>query len=163
MSFASIPIRSNGQDIDSSWFNTIRTAGIALSNNQVTISASLSNNQSSAADISGNALDRTIANAYRVNYMVSRVAAGGQAVRAVGEAFLTSNTTAGVDSWILQSDDYIFLPEASAAATTDIGFILSVRTDVGTEEGFLQYVTSDFPTFPTNKFNAILTPLGLDT
>ncbi len=62
MAFADIPVRENGQKFFADWFNTIRTAGIALESFLGTGfipqgTATIANGQAVAADVSGLLLD----------------------------------------------------------------------------------------------------------
>lgn len=75
MSFLDIPIRQNGQNVDSSWWNSIRSKLVAtlpgLSDESEEIP--LANNQSSYADVTGIILDSLAFRTYEVPYTVYRV------------------------------------------------------------------------------------------
>lgn len=75
MSFSDIPIRENGQEIDSSWFNTIRSMLVAIfpgAGSNISAPFTIANNQSSYADITGLLLDNTEATSWVLKYEIYR-------------------------------------------------------------------------------------------
>ena len=81
MSFSAIPTRSNGPAITATWFNSIRTAGIALENFLGTFtgltSFTIANNQSVAADVTGLLLDGASVKMAIIDYRIRRRTTGG--------------------------------------------------------------------------------------
>jgi hypothetical protein len=83
MSFADIPSRSNGPAITATWFNSIRTAGIALESFLGTITGlttfTIVNNQVAAADVTGLLLNSTNVKMAVIDYRIRRRTSGGGA------------------------------------------------------------------------------------
>jgi hypothetical protein len=88
MGFEEIPVRQNAaDDIDASWFNTIRTYLINIFPGVQTGGApfTLANNQSSLADITGLLLDKDTYTFYRISYRAQRSDATPSSHYEVGE------------------------------------------------------------------------------
>lgn len=75
MSFATITTRQNGQKVTYSWFEALKTAGVAIENFLgggflVETSFTVANNQSSAANVTGLVFDK---NSYKSAYIMATV------------------------------------------------------------------------------------------
>lgn len=83
MSFSDIPSRENGPAITATWFNAIRTAGIALESFLGTVtgltSFTIANNQAAAADVTGLLFNGTSVKMAIVDYRIRRRTTGGGA------------------------------------------------------------------------------------
>lgn len=81
--FTSIPVRANGDDILAGWFNQLRTAGVDLSTAVAVIISettfSLTNNQTSFADVTGLLISPTLYQSAEIYITVKRRTTGGGA------------------------------------------------------------------------------------
>ncbi len=102
--FLSIPIRNNGEEVDDSWFNTLRAAGVDLESYIGSFIAetgfNIVNNQSSPANINGLIFDSTTQGAAFIDYEIYRNTTGGGATKRkeVG-MLLVSYTPSGSPVW----------------------------------------------------------------
>lgn len=71
MDFSDIPLRLNGDEVDVSWWNSLRQAGIDLA---VTSSAAIADNQSSPASVTGLLFDSGTIKTVFIDYWVKRIA-----------------------------------------------------------------------------------------
>lgn len=138
-----IPIRANGQKIDSSWFNTIRSALISLlgtgtiDETQFTIA----DNQSSYASITDLVFSGATYASFKVQYTIYRFDGTSDERREVGT--LTASYSADADAWTysrridagvdaLGIDDSLFVTSAGQ---------VQYKSDSmgGTYEGYIRY------------------------
>lgn len=102
--FASIPIRNNGEEIDDSWFNTLRAAGADLESYIGSFIAetgfNIVNNQETPANITGLLFDALTQGAAFIDYEIYRNTTGGGATKRkeVG-MLLVSYTPGGSPLW----------------------------------------------------------------
>lgn len=147
MSFSSIPVRANGQDILYSWFNVLRTAGIAIeaflgSAFLGETSFTVVNNQSSAANVTGLSFSGASVRSFVVDYQIYRNTTGGGATE-----LAESGTLVGVYSTVAASWEM-----AQPSVVGDAGVELSI-----TAAGQVQYTSSNItgtPASSTMKFKA---------
>ena len=83
MSFSAIPLRENGPAITAAWFNSIRTAGMALESFLGTLTGlttfTIANNQSVAADVTDLVFNGTSVKMAIIDYRIRRRTTGGGA------------------------------------------------------------------------------------
>lgn len=75
MEFEDIPIREEGQNVNVSWWNSLRTAGMTTFGETT---AAIANNQSSAASITNLIFDNTLYRSAFIRYTVKRIATAVQ-------------------------------------------------------------------------------------
>jgi len=92
MLFADIPDRLNGQNIDFSWFNELKSAGVALEGSQTNIFV-LANGVSDQP-VTGMAIDKTVLNVVFFKYTIRRQSDIDEGRRTYGEliAFFENKT-----------------------------------------------------------------------
>jgi len=105
MAFSDIAVRTNGPAITATWFNAIRTAGIALESFLGSItgltSFTIVNNQAAAADVTGLLFNGTSVKIAIIDYRIRRNTTGGGATERVqgGSMVALYKPTAG--TWSL--------------------------------------------------------------
>jgi len=105
MSFSDIASRANGPAIEASWFNAIRTAGIALESflGSVTglTSFTVVNNQASAANVTGLLFNGTTVKMAIVDYRVRRNTTGAGATERVQGGSMVALYASTAGTWSL--------------------------------------------------------------
>lgn len=102
MAFSDIPVRSNGQEVDASWWNTIRQALVDTFESVSSASQNefgINNNESSPAEITDMVFDKDLKTTYVVLYDIYRRTSGAER-REVGYLFVTYKPTAA--TWDLE-------------------------------------------------------------
>lgn len=139
-----IPLRSNADDVDSSWWNSIRTAIGAMLGYGITYSSTpftIADNQSSYADITGLVFDKDSYQAVKVWYTIFRTDATTPR-REVGFFWLMYDSTNG---WTLSRTSEIpgsmdALNIADSLAVTSAGQVQYKSDSMGgTYQGFMQW------------------------
>lgn len=77
MSFSSIPVRGPGP-VSPDWWNALRIAGMAIESSQ--LSATIANNQSSPANVTGMAIDSVISTSAKIQAEISRLTGTNEAL-----------------------------------------------------------------------------------
>lgn len=105
MSFSSIPLRENGVSIQYSWFNVLRTAGLALESFLGSFveptSFTIANNQGSAANVTGLSFDGSSVKVAFIDYRIRRNTTGGGATERVQVGTLIAHYKATAATWTL--------------------------------------------------------------
>lgn len=104
MSFSTIPVRTNGPQILASWFNALRTAGMALESflgggfigaTEFTIA----NGQASAANVTGLSFSGASYRTVVIYYQVYRNTTGGSGVERVQSGMMIANYKTVAATW----------------------------------------------------------------
>lgn len=132
--FTAIPTRQNGQEVDASWWNLIRLAGINLESVFGTsgyageTAFTIANNQSSAADVTGLSFSGSAIRSFAIDYQIYRNTTGTGATE-----LAESGTLMGVYSTVSGSWEMTQSQVGSAGVTftiTNAGQVQYTSTNI---------------------------------
>lgn len=132
MSFSDIPVRSNSQTVDASWWNTIRTALVNVFGSGLTTETqfTIANNQGAAADVTGLVFDKDSLVQVRIEYrLMQRDDAENRVTYGQLVAFYNSED----DSWTLDDN-----PDGG-----DLSGVTFSIDDADTSAAQIQYTSDD--------------------
>ena len=105
MAFSDVPSRVNGPPIEASWFNALRTAGIALESFLGSVigltTFTIANNQAAAADVTGLLFNGTSVKMAIIDYRIRRNTTGGGATERVQGGSMVALYAAAAGTWSL--------------------------------------------------------------
>ncbi len=138
MSFGTVPVRSNGDNVDAGWWNALRTAGILIENFLGTVigltSFTIVNSQVSAADVTGLLFAGADVKAAIIDYRIRRYSTGGSGEERVEVGSMIASYKAAAATWTLTT---------LASAGDDAGVTFSI-----TSGGQVQYTSDTLPGTP---------------
>lgn len=144
--FAAIPVRLNGDDVDAGWFNILRQAGVDIQGGYT--SFLISNNQASPIAITGLIFDPTLYRSFELDFDIYRNTTGAGATE-LGER----TKMMGVFSTVVNSWQYTFLGANSGGS----GVTLSIDAT-----GQIYYTSTNITgTAATSKMNYTSTTMGV--
>lgn len=131
MAFSDIPARENGPAIEASWFNALRTAGIALEAFLGSVigltTFTIANNQAAPANVTGLSFNGTSVKMAVIDYRIRRNTTGAGATERVQGGSMVAMYSAAAGTWSLTSQ---------AQSGDDAGVSFSI-----TAGGQVQYVS----------------------
>ena len=99
MALQDIPVRSNGETIDSSWFNTIRTKLLEEFGSGVSGEFTLADGVGAATDITGMIFSGASVRTAFIEYDIYRNTTGGGAVEFMESGMIIANYKAVAGTW----------------------------------------------------------------
>lgn len=140
MSFSTVPVRENDREILASWFNVLRTAGVAVENYLGSVISetqfNLANNQSAPANITGLLFDPGTIGVFLVDYRVYRKTTDTGATELAEGGALRGIYSPVAGTWELTQD-----------RGGDAGITFSV-----TNAGQIQYTSSNIAGTPASSY-----------
>jgi len=148
MSFSTVPIRANGDDVHSGWWNDLRTAGLLLESflggSYIGLTSfTIANTQAAAANVTGLLFAGASVKAAFIDYRIRRYSTGGSGEERVEVGQLIAQYKANAATWTLTQ---------MASAGDDAGVVFSI-----TSGGQVQYTSDTLPGTPSEslmKFTA---------
>lgn len=129
MSFVAIPIRTEADPVNVSWWNALRTAGIAIENNVLPATAfTVANNQVAAANVTSMTIDSAEYTSAKIKIELKRSDATPTSVMAI----IYLHVYYKGSTWYLIQED---------TSLDDCGVVFSITTSVGV--GQVQYTSTD--------------------